>query len=60
MKTFRRWFWTKFYTWLYSDIDPNVCCCGMDISKGSRWACGTNCRSEKEYMVTCAVRGHVK
>ena len=44
----------KWYEYQYRDIDPTLCCCGEDMS-AIQLRCFAQCRSAKEYAVTCSI-----
>ena len=43
--------------WQYRHIDPDVCCCGGNVSEGG-YGCPASCRSANEYAISSALNNN--
>lgn len=54
----KRWILTKYYKWMYRNVDPDECCCGGYVSRGNPWNCGASCTPAKDYAIYLALKRH--
>jgi len=54
IKKFKRWYWTKYYTWVFRKYDRNICCCGGYVDRCG-YGCGASAVPQVDWSIHCAV-----